>query len=506
MSSNRRTVRRNRGDEPENPDPTPDFVPAAPIPDLRGAKGPQRSRGPTPEQLASERGPRLDLSDLEDLMRMDPNEIADLLGKAGKRAIPKIGQRVKGVITRIGSDRALVDIGGKSDATLPRVELGDRGVGDAIEAYVVDDEDGEMRLSMAPSGAAADTILSEAKANKTPMPGVVSGRNPGGFDVRLGATRAFCPTSQIDKFPASDLDSYVGQTFEFLVTQTGGGDTIVSRRALQEERAKAGWDGFWEKVEVGATFDGRITNVQPFGVFVDVGGVEGLVHRSELGWEEKDPSSFKRGDKLVVRVTEIRRTEGKLGLSAKDPENSPWKRAIGGALREGAVVEGPVARVEAYGAFVELLPGVTGLLHNSRHVGPMPKAGDVVKVRIGKIDAENRRIELSDADAPEPKAKKADVEVTGVVEDVLNNGVVVALDDGRTGWLPTREIELPAGTLLAQKYRRGKPVTARVTEEAPDGRRVTLSQKAVVDDSWRSNKGSTGNFGTLGDLLKGLKR
>jgi ribosomal protein S1 len=135
-----------------------------------------------------------------------------------------------------------------------------------------------------------------------------------------------------------------------------------------------------------------------------------------------------------------------------------------------------------------------------------PKVGETVKVRVDKLDHERQRIELADADLAAAPASGTGVGATveGIVRDVLGNGVLVDLADGRTGWLPTRNADLPAGTVLAQRFRRGRELSARVAEEAPDGRRVTLTQLEVASESWRAGEsGQAGGFGTLGDLLKG---
>ena len=492
--SKKRTVRRLRDGEIPVSGPIDD--------DLKQAAARADAAQASPEKAARQ---PIDMGELEALANMDMSDLDALMAGSYGAAAAKVGDRVQGVLTRRGKERSLVDVGAKSEAVIETLEIGEAQVGDAIDAYVVSNHEGELLLSTAASGEAADKILEDAKENETPMRGTVTGRNPGGFDVRLGGVRAFCPVSQIDRSPAADLDTYIGQDFDFLVLETGK-DVVVSRRKVQDKQRAEGWDAFWEQVNVGDTFEGVVTNVQPFGVFVDIGSAEGLVHRSELGWGNSDPSSLSRGDRLTVRILELNEESGKIGLSAKDPANSPWKRAIGSAFQQGGTYQGVVKGVEQYGAFVELAPGLEGLLHTSRAGGALPKPGESVQVRLDKIDHERQRLELSNPDhaASSSSVSSAGEEVEGTVEDVLRNGVVVALADGRTGWLPERNADLPAGTVVQQRFRRGRPITARIVEERPDGRRVTLTQKSDAGGGdWRGKSLSSGGggFGTLGDLL-----
>jgi small subunit ribosomal protein S1 len=435
---------------------------------------------------------------------MDMDALAALMDGSIANAA-KIGDRVQGIITKRGKERCLVDCGAKSEAVIETLQIGEAQVGDTIDAYVISNHDGELFLSTAASGEAADRILADAMENGTPMEGTVTGRNAGGFDVRLGDMRAFCPVSQIDRAAAADLDTYIGQTLSFLVMESKGKDVVVSRRKLLDKLRSEGFDAFWASVNVGDSFEGTVTNIQAFGVFVDIGGAEGMVHRSELGYGNSDPSSLNRGDKLTVRILELREETGKISLSAKDPANSPWKQAVGSTFKEGGTYTGVVQGVEAYGAFVELSPGLQGLLHSSRTGGTMPKKGDSIEVRLDRIDHERQRLELSNPNhtAAASSTVIEGEEVEGTVEDVLKNGVVVKLTDGRTGWWPERNAALAAGTVLAQRFRRGRAVKAKVVEQQPDGRRVVLTQKTEAGNSnWRGQKQATaGGFGTLGDLL-----
>lgn len=492
MSGNKRTIRRLReGELPISGPIDEDLSAVAAKAEEAQASSKKEARVPT------------NMDELEQLANMDMSDLAALMDGTIANAA-KVGDRVQGIITKRGKERCLVDVGAKSEAVIETLQVGEAGVGDTIDAYVISNHDGELMLSTAASGEAADRILADAMENGTPMEGTVTGRNPGGFDVRLGDMRAFCPVSQIDRAPAADLDVYIGQTLSFLVLESKGKDVVISRRKLLDQQRSEGFDAFWESVNVGDSFEGTVTNIQPFGVFVDIGGAEGMVHRSELGYGNSDPSSLNRGDKLSVRILELREETGKISLSAKDPANSPWKRAVGSTFKEGGTYTGVVQGVETYGAFVELSPGLQGLLHSSRTGGTTPKKGETIEVRLDRIDHERQRLELSNPNHTGAITSSEGQEVEGIVDDVLKNGVTVKLADGRTGWLPERNAELPAGTVLAQRFRRGREVKATILEEQPDGRRVVLTQKTEAGNSdWRGQKQSTGggSFGTLGDLL-----
>lgn len=368
--------RREAREEPEE----------APQPETRRQAPPQ----PAPPRTA----PRLETQDLEDLARMDPSEIASLLDASVAQRRVEPGDKVTGRITRITKDAVFVEVGAKSEGILARIELREEAVGDEIEAFVLHSDEQGIQLSRRLSGAAAGSFLAEAAETGVPVQGRVIARNPGGYQVMVGAVRGFCPVSHIDRLPARDPDVYVGHTYDFKVLQADG-EPVLSRRAAQDAALEETRERFWKTAKPGDTFSGTVTSVQAFGVFVDVEGVDGLVHKSELSWEEADPTRFERGQVLEVRVLEVDAARQRLSLSAKDPSASPWSR-VGSEFVEGGVYEGTVTGVAQYGAFVRLAPGLEGLLHGSRHAGALPKVGQRIEVRIAGVDPERRRLELAD--------------------------------------------------------------------------------------------------------------
>lgn len=496
------TRSRKRGGEGEDTE-----LPVAPpvaAPAIAAAARPAApSRPGTRPPPVPEDRPHLSTDDLLAIAGMSPAELAAAMSGNLPKARAQLGERVQGRVVRIGTSDVFVEIGGKAEASLDRTELPDARPGDVIEAMVLSADEGGVRLSLKLSGQAAIDHLEDALETGVPVEGVVKARNAGGYEVRIGSVSAFCPVSRMSRLTGVDPDGYLGQTLQFRVIEAGD-KIVLDRRVLQDEIAEAKAGELWSTIEVGQEFRGVVRNVLPFGVFVDVGGIDGLVPRREL--QGTDPAP---GTGLEVRVLEIDRAAKRLTLSARDPGNDPWN-AVGVSLRTGSVVEGDVARVAQFGAFVEVAPGLQGVVHISRLPGGLPKVGTRLRVRILEIDQERQRLSLSpvtgDDDAPVPAAGQT---VKGTIAEVLRNGVVVQLDDGRTGWLPEREADLPAGTVIAQRFRKGRPLEARILEDGD--RKVTLTTREDTsgeEQAWRAQATpakSAGAFGTLGDLLGGLK-
>ncbi|MEZ4318986.1 MAG: S1 RNA-binding domain-containing protein [Myxococcota bacterium] len=484
-----------RTEKPEAP-----LVPEAPAePRATAASAPkaQPQRAPTP---------RLATDDLMALASMDRAELAALMEGSLRAGSLETGDQVTGTITGVNDQQVLVDVGGKSEAWMERGELADPQLGQSITAYVVEVGESNVKISLQLSGAAASAHLDEARESGIPVEGRVASMNSGGFEVKIGDVRAFCPRSLISRHHVDAPEVFVGQTLQFKVIETGD-KIVLSRRALEEERAEELASTFWQSVVLGQELEGVVRNVQSFGAFVDVGGVDGLIPKRELSWGDEAPSDLIGvGEQVTVRVLEVDHQNRKLTLSLKNPDQAPW-RMVGSEFVEGGVYEGSVARVTSFGAFVRLADGLDGLVHVSRFTKGMPSAGDALTVRVLAIDHERRRLSLAPVVAGSAEEATASEEVvSGSVAEVMRNGVVVQLDDGRTGWLPASEVELPAGTLLSQRFRRGKAVQARV-KQAERGDRLTLTMRAAATEDWRAHvqPKKPESFGTLGDLFAGLK-
>lgn len=500
MSKPRTTRARKRNQPADEVEPTtaPDASVAPVKPAARLA--PKPAAAPEVSAQKPAHSP-INLDDLAAIADMDGAELAALMEGSLPGADVEVGQKVQGTVSRVGATDVFVEIGGKSEATIDRAELPHVEVGQTIEAMVLHHDELGIRLSLRLSGEAALEHLEDAKESGTPIEGVVRSRNRGGYEVLIGSVSAFCPMSLISRIPGLDPDSWVGQTLSFRVIETGD-KVVLDRRSLQEEEVAEKAAELWATLEVGDARRGTVRNIQPFGIFVDIGGVDGLVPKRE--WLGAEPSP---GQGVEVHVIDIDRQAKRLTLSAKDPANDPWNK-VGTELRRGDVVDGVVTRAAPFGAFVQLIEGVEGLVHISRLPGGVPNKGTTLTVKINDIDLERQRLELAPVSgdgAEVPRGQKA----TGTVSEVLRNGLVVQLDDGRSAWLPAREVELEPGTVLAQRFRKGKPIEARVVEEGD--RRVVLSLKddpAEAESSWRSHvvkQKSSEGFGTMASLFGGLK-
>jgi small subunit ribosomal protein S1 len=284
------------------------------------------------------------------------------------------GQTIEGRIVAIGPEVAFVDVGGKGEATIEVGELkNDQGelevsVGDRIQAVVVSTQGGLTLSRKLALGAATQRQLEDAFHSRLPVEGRIEGVVKGGYEVRIGRQRAFCPFSQIDIL-RTDPSVHEGRVYSFRIIEykEGGKNLIVSRRALLEEEQRATADEVRRSIVPGAVMTGRVASVREFGAFVDLGGgVQGLLHVSEMGWSRvTDPSQLvKPGEEITVKVLQVDERRQKISLGLKQLTDDPWSR-VHSTYEIGQVRTGRVTRILEFGAFVELEPGVEGLAHAS---------------------------------------------------------------------------------------------------------------------------------------------
>ncbi|HEY7190242.1 MAG TPA: S1 RNA-binding domain-containing protein [Vicinamibacterales bacterium] len=322
------------------------------------------------------------------------------------------GQIIDGMVVAIGEESALVDVGGKSEATIAIAELKDDDgrvevkVGDRIKAMVVSTA-GELKLSRRLAlGAATAAQLEDAFHSRLPVEGKVERAVKGGYEVRIARQRAFCPFSQIDVVRGTDPAQHEGHVYKFRITEykEGGRNIIVSRRALLEEEQQANAAEVRKSIVEGAVITGRVVSARDFGAFIDLGGgVQGLLHVSEMAWERvPDARQFVTiGDEITVKVLRVDADKQKISLGLKQLAADPWSRAAE-TYKVGQLRTGRVTRVAEFGPFVELEPGIEGLVPLSE--SGVPREGDVKKAfRVGSelqvvvldVDAAARRIRLS---------------------------------------------------------------------------------------------------------------
>lgn len=347
------------------------------------------------------------------------NEFAQMLEESEKRSgevpEPKAGDKVTGTIIQLDGEQAFVDFGGRSELPLDAKELKDADgnptheVGSEITAYVTG-KGSDLSLTLSRKVQGKDTsLIEEALASGMPLDGTVRETNKGGFVVDLGGHRAFCPISQIDDRFVEDPQPYVGRTLQFRVIEfsEGGRRLVVSRRALlKEERERLAVETR-KTLAAGDVREGVVTRIMPFGAFVDIGGVEGLVHVSEISFERvHHPGDVLAPDQQVrVKVMDVQnlgqgRSE-RISLSLRALESDPWAKAAN-KYAAGIEVEGKITGLADFGAFVQLEPGIQGLIHISEisdvridHPSDVLQEGQEVNVRVLELDQERKRISLA---------------------------------------------------------------------------------------------------------------
>jgi len=347
----------------------------------------------------------------------DSAEFAAMLAAEGSATTKtaKAGDQATGVIIQIGKADAFVDCGLRLELPIAVSELCNADgelafeVGDQITAHVAAGPNG-LKLTRALQLRDTDTeALHAAFAAGTPLAGKVGSTNKGGFSVDLGGVRAFCPFSQIDIRRADDPTVFVGQSLTFVILELSddGRNVVVSRRALLQAERETEAQATRAAIGLGVELDGIVTRLVPFGAFVDIGGIEGLVHISQVSHQRvNDPADvLHEGQTIKVKVLEIQSLgQGKserISLSIKALAPDPWPKAAA-ALEPGSEVSGTVSRLVDFGVFVELQPGVEGLIHiselaNRRIIHPREvlNEGETVSVRILEVDLQRHRISLS---------------------------------------------------------------------------------------------------------------
>jgi len=362
---------------------------------------------------------------------------------------PKPGNRVSGRVISIGEEAVFLDVGAKSDAMVALAELTDEegeptvAVGDTVEGMVTghDEASGCLMVRVRPGagggmGAGGSEIaieeLSQAHTHGIPVEGVVSEVVKGGVEVTVSGLRAFCPISQLELKYVEDAAAYVGRRLTFRVVRfedsSGRGgrggrpNVVLSRRDLLEEEERQRREEALAKLAVGAVVRGTVTSVTSYGAFVDLGGVEGLLHVSEMAHERvEDPAELTAaGDVVEVKVLSIEEREGqkRISLSRRALERDPWDD-VAERFPAGTTVRGRVLRLEPYGAFVRVAPGLEGLVHVSElapgrriaHPREVVELGQDVEVKVLSVDPEKRRLALSLAAAKVAAADAAEAQI-----------------------------------------------------------------------------------------------
>ena len=477
-------------------------------------------------------------------------DFASLLAASPAAATHEVGATVQGTVVQIGDGDILVDVGGKSEALIARAEfLAPDGslslnVGDSIEATVVS-LDGGLRLSKKLLAAAAKKkdkdavkqMLTEAFRNKLPVEGKVSASVKGGYEVQVAGVRGFCPFSQIDVRRQEDPTPFFNKTFEFRIKEYDPRkrNLILSRRALLEEESRKKDEEIRENLTEGSVLTGTVVSLQDFGAFVEIGGgVQGLLHVSEISHARvaRPADVLSEGQTIQVQVLRVDKKRGKISLTRKPLEGDPWA-GVSDRFHQGQVMAAKVVRVAEFGAFVELAPGVDGLVHVSelagggrtsgKKAGELVKAGDEIKVQVMKVEEARRRISLGIAHDTAPVGKKVEItppkvgeSVTGKVDRVEKFGVFLRLGPGLIGMIPNSDLGTPRGADHKRLFPKGTEMKAEVIQSDPAGRKIRLSitkaegreEREALDRYKKESTNSTsgGSFSTLADAFDAFKK
>jgi small subunit ribosomal protein S1 len=466
-----------------------------------------------------------------------------------RRKRVRVGDRLEAVVVQVGREAVFVELEGKQQAFLEANELRDPDgtitvkEGDTIRAHVVevDEAKGTIRLGRSIGRPGNLAAIEQAKESGVAVEGKVTGVNKGGLEVDLGGARAFCPSSQASDRFVEDITSLVGQSFRFVVTDVrdGGKSVVVSRRALLQREASENAAKALVDIVPGAVLRGTVSSVRDFGAFVDLGGVEGLIPRSEIAYDRSVAvaDALKPGDVVEVQVREVKDVDPSEGRPGKGARGNAPSKKITLSLKAlaadpwaeldfvpGRVIEGTVVRSTEFGRFVRIAPAVEGLLHVSE-LGRQFKAeeGEQVKVVIKKLDRETKKISL--VPAPDGAEVGATIAITsselkvggvvsGTVERIETYGIFVQVEGtkGRAGrgLVPNAELGVPRGTDLRKAFPEGTKVTAKVLETGEG--RLRLSIKGAKDAEERADyeaakgrQATPKSLGTFADLLKGRK-
>jgi len=416
------------------------------------------------------------------------------------------GRVVKGTVTAIENDKAVIDVGLKSEGRVSLREFArgedDHGlkVGDEVEVYVdrVENADGEAMLSRdrARREAAWDKLESEFGEGKR-VEGVIFGRVKGGFTVDLDGAVAFLPGSQVDIRPVRDVTPLmdVPQPFQILKMDRRRGNIVVSRRAVLEETRAEQRSELIDKLSEGQVIDGVVKNITDYGAFVDLGGIDGLLHVTDMSYKRVNHPSevIAIGDTVKVQIIRINSETQRISLGMKQLESDPWEGA-GVKYPVGAKLQGTVTNITEYGAFVELEAGIEGLVHVSEmswtkknvHPGKIVSTSQEVEVVVLEVDSDKRRISLGLKQAQqnpwEAFAERHPVgsQVEGEVKNATEFGLFIGLDGDVDGMVHMSDIAWGiSGEDALALHRKGEQVSAVVLDVDVEKERISLGMKQL---------------------------
>lgn len=448
----------------------------------------------------------IELADLDKIQK-DTKEDQRKIYESSLRDISQ-EQRVIGTVVSVNEDEIMMDVGFKSEGVISRDEFEEGEspkVGDQIEVFVdvLEDENGQMILSK----KKADFMrvwerVREIYDTGETIEGRITNRIKGGMVVDIMGIDAFLPGSQIDIRPVTDFDSYVGKTFEFRIVKLNElrKNIVLSRKDILEESMKEKRDDLLSKIKVGDVLKGRVKNITDFGVFIDLGGLDGLLHITDLSWGRVNHPKevVEMDEELTVKVIDYDSEKQRVSLGLKQLTPHPWE-GIEERYPVDSIVKGKVVNIANYGVFIELEKGVEGLIHISeiswtqhiKHPSEVFSMGEEIEAKVLNIDSEERKISLGYKQLePDPWET---IELTyvpgstykGIVRNLTPYGVFVELQEGIDGFVHisdlswTRKIRHPR-----EVVKRGDEINVRVLEVSKENRKITLGVKQTEEDPW----------------------
>ena len=433
---------------------------------------------------------------------------AELFEESLKTIETRPGSIIKGTVVAVNKDNVLVDAGLKSESVISidqfksatgEVEV---SVGDEIDVALdaTDDGFGETILSREKAKRhEAWQVLEKAYEEKETIIGVINGKVKGGFTVEVSNIRAFLPGSLVDVRPIRDTTHLEGKDLEFKVIKLDQkrNNVVVSRRAVIESESSVERDELLASLAEGIEVKGIVKNLTDYGAFVDLGGIDGLLHITDMAWKRvKHPSEIVNvGDEIQVKVLKFDRERTRVSLGMKQLGEDPWV-AIANRYPEGSKLSGRVTNLTDYGCFVEIQEGVEGLVHVSEmdwtnkniHPSKVVSLGDTVEVLVLEIDEERRRISLGlkqcIANPWEEFAKnfnKGD-KVSGKIKSITDFGIFIGLDGGIDGLVHLSDISWAGGEEAVRDYKKGDEIDAIVLQVDPERERISLGVKQAEDD------------------------
>ena len=436
---------------------------------------------------------------------------ADLFEESLKTVDMVPGSIVTGVVIDIDKDWVTVHAGLKSEGVIPAEEfLDDKGemslaIGDEVQVALesVEDGFGETKLSREKAKRAESwTVLEAAHASEDVITGIITGKVKGGFTVDIASIRAFLPGSLVDVRPVRDTTHLENKELEFKVIKLDQkrNNVVVSRRAVMESVNSAERDELLANLEEGAMAKGVVKNLTDYGAFVDLGGVDGLLHITDMAWKRiKHPSEIVNiGDEIDVKVLKFDRERNRVSLGLKQTGEDPWVE-IKKRYPEGAKAKAVVTNLTDYGCFAEIEDGVEGLVHVSEmdwtnkniHPSKVVQLGDEVEVMVLEIDEERRRISLGIKQCQENpwdafgRLFEVGHKISGNIKSITDFGIFIGLDGGIDGLVHLSDISWSeTGEDAVRDYKKGDELETVILAIDPDRERISLGVKQLVEDSF----------------------